>query len=408
MRGAMGGPRVLLRRLREVMAEPGFQAPARLRGELSFENVSFTYGAHPAIAPEAVTETLPVVAALHTNGSNGSNGNTVTNNGAATTGTETENVKLESLIFASPDPAIAHPAPSEGKDGDGSKDGKDSKDKEVKAKSHAVALSGITFHVKPGQRVALLGTAGAGKTTLVNLLPRFYDYTGGRILLDGVDLKQYSREYLRRNIGIVEQEPFLFSRTVRENITFSVGSSVAQSEVEAAAKAAAEKAGRTWKPPGRFTPRIDAATFEDKRSDEAELEEFERVERPASAITSLGVDAAKGVQLFKDEDGHIHFSYDLESGLRKYKEKRSKKSWFGGLGGGFVDVMTGNGIAFDAFRADDAEFNHYDDQFEDLVESTGELPVAVSIDKGNAVRDFYEYNTRRGVATACSFWRTSS
>jgi ATP-binding cassette subfamily B protein len=87
--------------------------------------------------------------------------------------------------------------------------------------------------------VALLGTAGAGKTTLVSLLARFYDYTSGRILLDGKELKHYSRDYLRRHIGVVEQEPFLFSRTVRENITYSVGNDVDQAQVEEAARAAA-------------------------------------------------------------------------------------------------------------------------------------------------------------------------
>jgi ATP-binding cassette subfamily B protein len=101
------------------------------------------------------------------------------------------------------------------------------------------ALKNISFHVKPGQAIALLGSTGSGKTSLVNLLPRFHEYTGGRILLDGVELKDYSREYLRRQIGIVEQEPFLFSRSIRENITYGVGRNVSQEEVERAAKAAA-------------------------------------------------------------------------------------------------------------------------------------------------------------------------
>lgn len=100
-------------------------------------------------------------------------------------------------------------------------------------------LKGISFEVKPGQRVALLGSTGSGKTTLVNLLPRFYDYTDGQILLDGFDLKLYSRRYLRQQIGIVEQEPFLFSRSIRENITYGVGREVPQDEVEQAAKIAA-------------------------------------------------------------------------------------------------------------------------------------------------------------------------
>ncbi len=102
-----------------------------------------------------------------------------------------------------------------------------------------VVLKNVSFHCKPGQAVALLGSTGSGKTTLVNLLPRFYEYTGGRILLDGVELKDYPREYLRRQIGIVEQEPFLFSRSIRENITYGVGRQVSQEEVERAARAAA-------------------------------------------------------------------------------------------------------------------------------------------------------------------------
>ncbi len=100
-------------------------------------------------------------------------------------------------------------------------------------------LEDIHFECKPGQVVALLGSTGSGKTTLVNLLPRFYDYTEGSILLDGADLQRYPRRYLRQHIGIVEQEPFLFSRTIRENITYGVGREVPQEEVEAAARAAA-------------------------------------------------------------------------------------------------------------------------------------------------------------------------
>lgn len=100
-------------------------------------------------------------------------------------------------------------------------------------------LEDISFDVKPGQVIALLGSTGSGKTTLVNLLPRFYEYTTGSIRLDGIELKRYPRRYLRQQIGIVEQEPFLFSRTIRENITYGVGRDVSDSEVESAARAAA-------------------------------------------------------------------------------------------------------------------------------------------------------------------------
>jgi ATP-binding cassette subfamily B protein len=100
-------------------------------------------------------------------------------------------------------------------------------------------LQDISFEVRPGQVVALLGSTGSGKTSLINLLPRFYEYTGGSLTLDGVELKRYTRKYLRSQIGIVEQEPFLFSRSIRENITYGVGRQVPQAEVEVAAKAAA-------------------------------------------------------------------------------------------------------------------------------------------------------------------------
>jgi ATP-binding cassette subfamily B protein len=100
-------------------------------------------------------------------------------------------------------------------------------------------LQDISFSVKPGQVIALLGSTGSGKTTLANLLPRFYEYTCGKILLDGVELKRYPRNFLRSQIGTVEQEPFLFSRTIRENITYGVDRQVTQEEVEDAAKAAA-------------------------------------------------------------------------------------------------------------------------------------------------------------------------
>jgi ATP-binding cassette, subfamily B, bacterial len=100
-------------------------------------------------------------------------------------------------------------------------------------------LKNISFTVKPGQVVALIGSTGSGKTSLVNLLPRFYDYTSGSLKLDGIELNEYPRAYLREQVGIVEQEPFLFSRSIRENITYGVGRKVDQYDIEKAAKAAA-------------------------------------------------------------------------------------------------------------------------------------------------------------------------
>lgn len=100
-------------------------------------------------------------------------------------------------------------------------------------------LNEISFECQPGQVIALLGPTGSGKTSLVNLLPRFYDYTAGSLRLDGIELKRYPRKYLRKQIGIVEQEPFLFSRSIRENITYGIGRQVSDAEVEAAARSAA-------------------------------------------------------------------------------------------------------------------------------------------------------------------------
>ena len=101
------------------------------------------------------------------------------------------------------------------------------------------AISNVSFACAPGQIIALLGSTGSGKTTLANLLPRFYDYDSGSILLDGIELKRYPRRYLRQQIGIVEQEPFLFSRSIRENISYGVDRKVADDEIEQAARSAA-------------------------------------------------------------------------------------------------------------------------------------------------------------------------
>ncbi|HSF80207.1 MAG TPA: ABC transporter ATP-binding protein [Anaerolineales bacterium] len=100
----------------------------------------------------------------------------------------------------------------------------------------AIVLEDINLHVKPGQTVALVGETGAGKSTLVKLLSRFHDPTEGRILIDGTDLRQITQNSLRRQMGIVLQDPFLFAGTVRENIQFG-RLEADHSEIEAAARA---------------------------------------------------------------------------------------------------------------------------------------------------------------------------
>lgn len=79
-------------------------------------------------------------------------------------------------------------------------------------------LKGVSFEVRPGEKVALVGHTGAGKTSVINLVARFYDVQRGRVLLDGVDVRKYRQRDLRRALGIVMQEPFLFSGTIEENL----------------------------------------------------------------------------------------------------------------------------------------------------------------------------------------------
>ncbi|MGN6754900.1 MAG: ABC transporter ATP-binding protein, partial [Thermomicrobiales bacterium] len=99
------------------------------------------------------------------------------------------------------------------------------------------ALSHVSFTARPGERVALLGPTGSGKSTIINLLPRFYDVTDGRILVDGHDLRDLTLTSLRDQIGTVLQETFLFSVSVRENIAYGRRDATDE-EVVAAAKAA--------------------------------------------------------------------------------------------------------------------------------------------------------------------------
>jgi len=98
-------------------------------------------------------------------------------------------------------------------------------------------LKGLTVSVRPGERVALVGPSGAGKSTSVKLLMRFYDVTGGAMLIDGTDLRDLPLRYVRDHIGFVQQEPFLFNGSVRENILYGDLTATEQ-QLELAARAA--------------------------------------------------------------------------------------------------------------------------------------------------------------------------
>jgi ATP-binding cassette subfamily B protein len=157
-----------------------------VRGEIVFENVSFSYKAPPQIGSEDADKKKR----------------------------GRKNKRAEGVVAE--DAAVSEPA-----------------------SEPVTVLHDLSFRCEPGQVVALLGSTGSGKTSIVNLLLRFYDYDQGSIRLDGHELRDYAPAELRQQIGIVEQEPFLFSRTIRENIAYGVQREVSQHEIEEAAQAAA-------------------------------------------------------------------------------------------------------------------------------------------------------------------------
>ncbi|MEU6012745.1 ABC transporter ATP-binding protein [Streptomyces sp. NPDC047515] len=99
-------------------------------------------------------------------------------------------------------------------------------------------IENLSLNVEPGHTVAIVGPTGAGKTTLVNLLMRFYEVTGGRITLDGVDVSNMSRDDLRSGIGMVLQDTWLFGGSIAENIAYGASREVSREEIEEAARAA--------------------------------------------------------------------------------------------------------------------------------------------------------------------------
>jgi ATP-binding cassette subfamily B protein len=101
-----------------------------------------------------------------------------------------------------------------------------------------LVLKDISFEAKPGETIAIVGQTGSGKSTLTKLVNRTYDTSVGRVLIDGVDVREWSLESLRSQISTIEQDIFLFSRTIAENIAFGAGEATTREQIERAAREA--------------------------------------------------------------------------------------------------------------------------------------------------------------------------
>lgn len=106
---------------------------------------------------------------------------------------------------------------------------------------HNKVFSGLNLKIRAGEKIAIVGPSGGGKTTLCNLIPRFYDVSGGRITLDGTDIKHFTLKSLRGNIGMVQQDVYLFSGTIFENIVYGRPGASREEVVEAAKQAGAHE-----------------------------------------------------------------------------------------------------------------------------------------------------------------------
>ena len=113
-------------------------------------------------------------------------------------------------------------------------------------KAASPVIKDINLHIKAGQCLAVVGPSGGGKTTLCQLLPRFYDVTAGSVSLDGVDVRKIKQASLRKNIGIIQQDVFMFAGTVRENIRYGKPDATDEEVVAAAVRAEIHKEIAEW------------------------------------------------------------------------------------------------------------------------------------------------------------------
>lgn len=203
-------------------------AKQAVEGRVVFDRASFHYALADAVATDGYHPGEPATVTTNgshqggrlplTAGSNGAANSSVGSNGASSNGATANGVEN----------------PSAGSNGAGSNG---TTQREQYGIGAVEVLDQVSFTVDPGQQIAILGATGSGKSTLVNLIPRFYDVTGGMIRIDGVDIKEWEPATLRKNIGMVLQENTLFSGTVSENIAYGQPEATLE-DVIAAAKAA--------------------------------------------------------------------------------------------------------------------------------------------------------------------------
>jgi ABC-type multidrug transport system fused ATPase/permease subunit len=188
-----------------------------IRGQVTYENVSFRYATVPHSSPDSGTGVPPVRTKTH--GRDAPATTQAPDHGSDGRADSTGSAGIlagVSRYHPKNSPARMPALPVSVHEEDVRRTGEGSSD----APANQSVLRNISLHAEPGEMIALVGPTGAGKSTVVNLLPAFYEPTSGRILIDGQDTSGVSLDSLRTQISVVSQEPFLFNGTIRENILY--------------------------------------------------------------------------------------------------------------------------------------------------------------------------------------------
>jgi ABC-type multidrug transport system fused ATPase/permease subunit len=183
---------------------------AHLRGEIVFEQVSFAYAAEKVLVDEDDFDAVPSI---------------LTEEASITTPEEQQPMETKEIVNAQEEKAALIVSDEE----------------HIPVVDQREVLRGIDLHIKPGEHIALVGHSGAGKSTIAMILNRFYDVTGGRITIDGVDLREIDVHWWRSQIGLVLQDNLMFNDTVLENIRYARPDATEAEVKEAAQRAAAHE-----------------------------------------------------------------------------------------------------------------------------------------------------------------------